>query len=65
MSTDKKFPQIDPDSRVISCFNCFQDHYDFVAISTDNKHGKYYIVCDSCNMRTYFDFKETTQCNDN
>ena len=30
-----------------------------------HKQGKYYIVCDSCNMRTYFDFKEIPQCKDN
>ena len=48
------FPQLH-NTEIVSCFNCYQDHYDPHIVKTDNAQGKYYMVCESCGMRTFFD----------
>lgn len=40
---------------IVSCFNCYQDHYTPEIHKSDYCTGKYYIVCDSCGMRTFLD----------
>jgi hypothetical protein len=58
--TMKNFPKINHADKVISCFNCYQDLYEFHAIETDNPkgQGKFYTCCESCSMKTFFDFTE-------
>jgi hypothetical protein len=41
--------------KLIGCFNCYLDHYEPEIIKTDNCTGKYYMMCDNCGMRTFFD----------
>jgi len=54
----KYFPKINHIDKIISCFNCYQDLYEFHAIETDNPkgQGKFYTCCETCNMKTFFDF---------
>lgn len=54
------FPQINRSEKTISCFNCYQDLFDFDAIETKNPtgRGKFYACCETCGMKTYFDFTE-------
>jgi hypothetical protein len=42
-------------TEIVSCFNCYQDHYAPELYKTENCTGKYYMVCDSCGMRTFLD----------
>lgn len=50
---------------IVSCFNCYQDQYKPDIVKTDNFKGKYYMICDTCGMRTFFDLSKDTVCNDN
>jgi hypothetical protein len=59
------FPLIETDNLWISCFNCYQDLYDFEAFESENPagKGKFYACCESCGMRTFFDFIEADNGN--
>ena len=48
------YPKLE-NTKIVSCFNCYQDHYNPYIGETDNPSGKYYMICESCGMRTFFD----------
>lgn len=56
--TDKTFPLVDPKNLWLSCFNCYQDLYSFEAVPSGNATGRgaFYACCESCGIRTFFDF---------
>lgn len=56
--TDKTFPLVDPENLWLSCFNCYQDLYSFEAVPSGNATGRgaFYACCESCGMKTFFDF---------
>jgi len=56
----KDFPLVARDNLWLSCFNCYQDHYDFDFFKSKNPDspGKYYMACDSCGYHTFFYFTE-------
>jgi len=61
----KKFPLVDKENLFLTCFNCYQDQYDFFFFKTENAigRGKYFFCCDSCSSKTFFDFTEETHGN--
>ena len=52
------FPKVEKNNLWLSCFNCSQDLYDFDFFESKNAdgNGKFYACCESCGMRTFFDF---------
>ena len=52
------FPLVARDNLWLSCFNCYQDYYEFSFFDSGNAsgRGKYYMACDTCGHRTFFDF---------
>ena len=54
---NKAYPIVDSKNAWLTCFNCYQDNYDFYYHATDNapSNGKYFMTCESCGMRTFFD----------
>jgi hypothetical protein len=59
------FPKIDSSAKIVSCFNCYQDLYDFYAVPSGNAAGRgaFYACCESCGMRSFFDFIEADDGN--
>jgi hypothetical protein len=64
---DKKFPLVDPDNLWLSCFNCYRDQYGFFFFKSENAagRGRYFMRCEECSMKTFFDFTGEKSCSDN
>ena len=58
---NQNFPLVEKNNLWLSCFNCYQDLYGFDFFESDNakSRGRFYACCESCGMRTFFDFIET------
>ena len=54
----KSFPTVSAENPTISCFNCYQDLWGVDFFESDNAegNGKFYVCCESCGHRTFFDF---------
>lgn len=54
----ENYTQTTRDNFMVSCFNCYRDYPDPYYFESGYPVGKYYITCEECRHRTFFDFKE-------